>query len=117
MVTTNKARLLNASETDADAKAEPDWGPERFARRYQRRTRINPGGAAVYAAWAVCCVVYMGLRVVKTLQGLGTYLPYGAFVLFVELLGASATAIYGARLIGIYPELPICFSIWGQSSA
>lgn len=49
----------------------------------------------VYAIWAACCVAYMLLRVAKTLPA-APYLTYGVFVLLVEVLGASATGIYGA---------------------
>jgi len=81
---------------------EPDMSPERFARRYERRTRLNWVGASVFCCWVLCCAAYLVLRVTKTLQGLGSLLPYGVFVLFVEVLGATATAIYGAPLKPVF---------------
>lgn len=51
----------------------------------------------IFVAWAVCCVAYLYLRVAKTLPS-GPYLPYGVFVLLVEVLGASATGIYGVHI-------------------
>ncbi len=79
--------------------SEAEFSPNRFARRYQRRRRLNKTGASAFFTWVLCCAAYMGLRIVKTLGGLGPYLPYGVFVLFVEMLGASATGIYGAPVL------------------
>lgn len=74
-------------------------GPQRFAKRFQRQRRVNWKGLTVFIIYILAFLGYMFVRITKTLGGLGSYLPYGIFVLLVEIMGASTTIIYGVNLI------------------
>ena len=50
------------------------------------------------AVWVIALIFYLYVRITKTLD-LGPYLAYGIFVLIVEIMGATATALYGINLI------------------
>lgn len=53
---------------------------------------------AVMLVYLVALVFYMWVRTTKTLD-LGKFLAYGIIVLVVEIMGASATLLYGLNII------------------
>ena len=74
--------------------AEPE-GVERFKTRFKRRRKLNWTGSIAFLFYIIALLVYLYIRIMKTLSGLGSYLVYGIFVLGVEVLGATTTLIYG----------------------
>lgn len=57
--------------------------------------------------YCVALVFYLWVRITKTLD-LGRYLPYGIFVLIVEIMGATTTLLYGVNILWhpVNPPLP-----------
>lgn len=71
---------------------------EKWVKMFKRRVKINKQGCAIMAFFLVSFVFYMYIRITKTMD-LGRYLAYGIYVLIVEVLGASATLLYGINLL------------------
>ena len=57
--------------------------------------------------YCIALVFYLWVRITKTLD-LGRYLPYGIFVLIVEIMGATTTLLYGVNILWhpVNPPLP-----------
>jgi hypothetical protein len=64
-------------------------------------------GSAVMLIYCIALVFYLWVRITKTLD-LGRYLPYGIFVLIVEIMGATTTLLYGVNILWhpVNPPLP-----------
>ncbi len=79
----------------------------RCNRRYRQQTRINWVGSGVMLIYCIALVFYLWVRITKTLD-LGRYLPYGIFVLIVEIMGATTTLLYGVNILWhpVNPPLP-----------
>lgn len=92
-------------KAERKAREAAQYDPKRFANRFKRRRRINWIGSIVFFLYICAFLAYMFIRITKTLQ-LGSYLVYGLFVLFVEILGASTTFIYGAATFRPSDEPP-----------
>ncbi len=68
---------------------------------------MNWVGSAVMLVYCIALVFYLWVRITKTLD-LGRYLPYGIFVLIVEIMGATTTLLYGVNILWhpVNPPLP-----------
>ena len=55
-------------------------------------------GSSVFFIYIVAFCFYMWIRVTKTLD-LGQFIAYGIAILVIEIMGATATFIYGLNLI------------------
>ena len=59
---------------------------------------------AVMLIYLAALVFYMWVRTTKTLD-LGKFLAYGVIVLAIEIMGATATVLYGINII-LFPVNP-----------
>ncbi|CAL8466081.1 g5617 [Coccomyxa elongata] len=95
--------------TASSAAVLPDEVPagNTTFRRYRQQTRMNWVGSAVMLVYCIALVFYLWVRITKTLD-LGRYLPYGIFVLIVEIMGATTTLLYGVNILWhpVNPPLP-----------
>lgn len=64
-------------------------------------------GSLVFLIYLVAFCFYMWIRVTKTLD-LGQFVAYGIAILVIEIMGATATVIYGLNLIlmPVYEKFP-----------
>jgi endoglucanase len=65
---------------------------------YQRLTKANIMGCAVFFMYILALGFYLWVRITKTLD-LGPYLSYGIIVLIVEMLGSTTVVMYGVNLL------------------
>ncbi|KAK9857954.1 hypothetical protein WJX84_008696, partial [Apatococcus fuscideae] len=96
---------------DEDGKpiypAELDSQKPQIEKKYKQRNRINWLGSSVFFIYLVAFCFYMWIRVTKTLD-LGQFVAYGIAILVIEIMGATATVIYGLNLIlrPVYETFP-----------
>ena len=64
-------------------------------------------GSSVFGIYIIAFCFYMWIRVTKTMD-LGQFVAYGIAILVIEIMGATATFIYGLNLIllPVYETFP-----------
>ncbi|KAK9826822.1 hypothetical protein WJX81_004238 [Elliptochloris bilobata] len=86
----------DAAEAGTAEAAEPPtvWPQQPFRRGW----RFNWPGVVLMALYCLAFIFYLYIRIRYTLD-LGAYVWWGAFVLGVEILGATSTVLYGVNII------------------
>jgi cellulose synthase/poly-beta-1,6-N-acetylglucosamine synthase-like glycosyltransferase len=80
-----------------DVMTDADRAAERLT-TWTRRRAADFTGTALFLAYVLTTVGYAYVRATRSLADLGPLYAYGAFVLFVEMLGALSIMFYGVWL-------------------
>ncbi|KAK9804363.1 hypothetical protein WJX72_009368 [[Myrmecia] bisecta] len=105
----NMARnpVFGAAAVERGPEGEDAADRPKFEKKFKRQTKINWRGCFMVFIFLVTLCFYLWVRITKTLD-LGKYLPYGIFILVVEMMGATTTLLYGVNLLldPVNPPLP-----------
>ena len=83
---------------DAPEWVPPEGEPAWPAKKFKRGWRLDRGGVAIMCLYVIALIFYLYVRIAHTLD-LGSYVWYGILVLFVEIMGATTTLLYGLNIV------------------